>query len=212
MSIRALLNHGRKNESILEKIADGLLYLPKKVFFFGKDVKIVKSGKDYFVEHKLHKPGTGRGGFGSDPLSMTIGCILCILYAATATVTSLPLGLGLALKKIIILTDNESDLFYKAVEERFTEEDLLEESSKLLENYEKAKARLEKYKTENDSKYISQKKQKKIQVTKDKLHSVVMKYYNKINLLNQKLDDIAQHPHLNAYIEYENLLEKAKKK
>ena len=112
MTINKLLNEGRPNRSKLEKAADGILALPRKIWM-GKNVKIIKDAEGANkISHKQKNPLI-RTSF--------LICLLCPLF----NLILVPMFIvGAILKKISFVKDKKANAHAKIVDDVWKKERL----------------------------------------------------------------------------------------
>lgn len=129
MSLNGLVNSGRPNCGVIEKMADAVLAFPKGIWF-GKKVTIEKSGNQYVAKHEKHQnftSGVGKamvGVSGIYPLSCVFQLMIGVVYAGACVAASPFLGLGLALKKLALKTDKAANIYKTLVEDELQKEQL----------------------------------------------------------------------------------------
>src|ERR1700722_5094519 len=133
MFVKSLLNRGRESGTVLEKIADAILFFPRKMWL-GRSVKIIKVDNNHYkFEHNLKEKSLTSllGEFIEDdddgprgPGEFELGkkSIPIVLYEVACVGASIPLAIGLGLKGINFCIDKKAFLYTKAVEERLKDE------------------------------------------------------------------------------------------
>lgn len=219
MSIKGLLTSGSDHRGTLEKVADNILSYPRAMWR-GKKISIVENGANYQI-NKLDEKKRNRSineciGNGFCHLAHGLGGGVEIILLATSwlatSILSLPfLGVGLALKKIALATDNEANNYHKFVEKVLTEKNIESKLEKAEKAHKELSTKVVEYEPILDAAKKSNLKSIKVPVglghitiddaTIDKLRKKMSQIEQSIENLRDKQYKAAQETH-QAYETY----------
>lgn len=144
-SIQKLMQSGSEESSAVERLADACLSAPKAIWL-DREVKPI-SGEKVKIDLEC-KSGTKlfRESFDWNiskiyPIGVLVPLGLFICYSIASILSAPLLGIGLALKKISLLTDEKAKKYNDLEEEAIKKQQVVKEQQKQLEEL---KSRLEK--------------------------------------------------------------------